>query len=148
MDQRRKGFKTSPFRKWTRSHIDNNYNRQGSTNNNGVKGIETSSGGWNNNSKEIKYWGCNGSHLYMNCPHNPNRKMAPIRVLQEASIVNDIAGNITRKNDDLEDRQVYHQSIILEVEGKISNTYVSILNDSGASLSYIAPRVLEKCNFQ
>ena len=35
---------------------------------------------------------------------------------------------------------------MLEVEGKISNMSVSILIDSGASLSYIAPRVLEKCN--
>ena len=34
---------------------------------------------------------------------------------------------------------------MLEVEGKISNTYVSILIDSGASLSYIAPKIVEKC---
>ena len=34
---------------------------------------------------------------------------------------------------------------MLEVEGKILNTPISILIDSGASLSYIAPRVVEKC---
>ena len=34
---------------------------------------------------------------------------------------------------------------MLEVEGKILNTIVSILIDSGASLSYIAPKVVEKC---
>ena len=34
---------------------------------------------------------------------------------------------------------------MLEVEGKILNTPVSILIDSGASLSYIAPRVVDKC---
>ena len=34
---------------------------------------------------------------------------------------------------------------MLEVEGKILNTLVSIFIDLGASLSYIAPRVVEKC---
>ena len=34
---------------------------------------------------------------------------------------------------------------MLEVEGKILNTLVSILINSGASLSYIVPRVVEKC---
>ena len=34
---------------------------------------------------------------------------------------------------------------MLEVEGKILNTLVSILIDSCASLSYIAPKVVEKC---
>ena len=34
---------------------------------------------------------------------------------------------------------------MLEVEGKILNTPVSILIDSGASLSYIAPKIVETC---
>ena len=34
---------------------------------------------------------------------------------------------------------------MLEVEGKILNTLVSILINSRASLSYIVPRVVEKC---
>ena len=110
-----------------------------------MKGTGTSIGGWNNNMKEIKCWGCNGPHLYKNCPHNPNKKMAPISMLQEASIVNDIAKNIPRISVALEDKQADHQSTMLEVESKISNTSVSILIDSRASLSYIAPRVLEKC---
>ena len=71
--------------------------------------------------------------------------MAPINMIQEDSTVNDIAMNIPRINVSLEDRQVDHQSAMLEVEGKKSNTYVSILIDSGASLSYIAPRVADKC---
>ena len=53
--------------------------------------------------------------------------------------------NIPRTNVALENRKPNNQFTMLEVEGKISNTYVSILIDSGASLSYIAPRVLEKC---
>ena len=34
---------------------------------------------------------------------------------------------------------------MLEVEGQILNTHVSIIIDSLSSLSYIAPRVVEKC---
>ena len=44
-DQRKKGFKPSPFRKGTRSHTDKNYNRPSSTNSNELKGIRTSNGG-------------------------------------------------------------------------------------------------------
>ena len=53
--------------------------------------------------------------------------------------------NIPQINVCLEDRQVDHQSTMLEVEGKILNTPFSILIDSRASLSYISPRVFEKC---
>ena len=145
MDQPRKGYKPSPFRKGTRIHMDNNYNRPGSIVNNGTKGTRTLNSGWNNNMKEIKYWGCNGLHLYRNCPHNPNRKMAPLNMLQEASIVNDITNNIPIINASLEYQHEDHQSTILDVEGKILNTHVSILIDLGAILSYIAPRVVEQC---
>ena len=44
MDQRKKGFKPSPFRKGTRNHTNNNYSRKVSTNSNEVKGIKTSNG--------------------------------------------------------------------------------------------------------
>ena len=54
LDQCKKGFKTSPFKKGTRSHTDNNYNRPSSTNINDVKSIENSSGWWNNISKDVK----------------------------------------------------------------------------------------------
>ena len=40
-------------------------------------------------------------------------------MLQEASTVNDIAINIPRINDALEDWQADHQSTMLEEEGKI-----------------------------
>ena len=103
-DQRKKGFNPSPFRKETRRYTDNNYNRPSSTNNNGVNGIGSSSGGWNNNSREIKCWGCNGPHLYINFPHNPNKKMTPTSMLQEASNANDLARNIARTNAALEYR--------------------------------------------
>ena len=71
--------------------------------------------------------------------------MAPVNMLQEASTINDIAINIPKINASLEDKQADHQFTMLEVEGKILITNVSILIDLGASLSYITPRVVEKC---
>ena len=71
--------------------------------------------------------------------------MDPVSMLQEASTVNGIARNTPRINASLEYRQEDHQSTMLEVEGKILNALVSILIDVGASLSYIAPRVVKKC---
>ena len=144
MDQRKKGFKPWPFRKEEKSHTDKNYKQPSVVNINGVKSTRTSSGGWNNDSKDVKCWGCNGPHVYINFPHNPRRKMAPISMLQEAFIVNDLAKRIPRINDSLEDWQTNHQSTMMEVEGKILNTFVSILIDLGDSLSYIAPKIVEK----
>ena len=62
-------------------NTNNNYSIPSSMNSNEINGIRTSSGGWNNNSKEIKFRGCDGPHLYKNFPHNPNRNMAPISML-------------------------------------------------------------------
>ena len=59
--------------------------------------------------------------------------------------MNDIARNIPIVNVSLEYRHVDHQSTMLEVEGKVLNINVSIIIDSGSSLSYIAPKVVEKC---
>ena len=53
--------------------------------------------------------------------------------------------NIPIVNVSLEYRQVDHQSTMLEVEGKVLNIHVSILIDSGSSLSYITPKVVQKC---
>ena len=86
-----------------RSYSDNYYNRSGSNINNGIKGARTFSRGGNNNTKEIKCWGCNGFHLYKKCSHNPKRKISPFNMLQEASTFNGIARNIPRINASLED---------------------------------------------
>ena len=65
-------------------------------------------------------------------------------MLHEACTVNELARSIPRINVALEGRQVDHQSTMLEVEGKIPKTCVSILINSGASLNYIAPTIVEK----
>ena len=48
----------------------------------------------------------------------------------------------------LEECQVDHQSIVVEVAGKIVEQSVSILIDLGSTHSYITPRVVEICAFK
>ena len=44
-----------------------------------------------------------------------------------------------------ENRQVDHQTSMVEVQGMIQNEFVSILIDQGAILSYVSPSIIEKC---
>ena len=59
--------------------------------------------------------------------------------------VGDLARTMPRINASLKNRQADYQTSMVEVEGKINQTPVSILIDPGASLSYISPNLVEKC---
>ena len=54
-------------------------------------------------------------------------------------IVGELERTIPRINAALENRQVEYQTSMVEVEGMINQTPVTILIDLGFSLSYIAP---------
>ena len=60
--------------------------------------------------------------------------------------VGELARSMPRINVALENRQADYQTSMVEVEGMINQTPVTILIDPGASLSYIAPQIVEKCN--
>jgi hypothetical protein len=45
----------------------------------------------------------------------------------------------------LDNKQDDHQASVVEMEGMITNHLVSILIDPGSNLSYIAPKVVDKC---
>ena len=47
-------------------------------------------------------------------------------------------------NAALENRQAEYQTSMVEVEGMINHSPATILIDPGASLSYIAPKLVEK----
>ena len=51
-----------------------------------------------------------------------------------------------RINAALENRQADYQTSMVEVEGKLNQTPISILIDWGDSLSYVSPNLVEKCN--
>ena len=59
--------------------------------------------------------------------------------------VGDLVRTMPRINAALENRQVDYQTSMVEVEGKINQTPLSILIDPRASLSYISPNLVEKC---
>ena len=58
----------------------------------------------------------------------------------------DVVNEMLRINAALENRQVDHQTSMVEVQGIMKNQPVSILIDLGSSLSYISTRIVEKCN--
>ena len=55
--------------------------------------------------------------------------------MQEEMIVGDLAKAMPRINTALENRQEDYQTSMVEVEGKLNQTPISILNDPGDSLS-------------
>ena len=63
----------------------------------------------------------------------------------EEMTVGDLARTMPRINASLENRQAEYQTSMVEVEGMINQTPIGILIDPRASLSYIAPKIEEKC---
>ena len=100
----------------------------------------------NNELKEsVKCRECQGLHYAKYCPKGKGN-FSNVHTIQEEEIVGDVANEMPRINAALENRQDYHQTSMVEVQGMIQNHYVSILIDPGASLSYVSPSIVEKCN--
>ena len=92
----------------------------------------------------LRCWECEETHLQRNFPHlNQSNKF--VHRLQESSIVGEVGKSYHQINATLENRQEDYQSAIVEIEGTISKRNISILIDPGATLSYIAPKVMEDC---
>eukprot|EP00253_Pinus_taeda_P016846 PITA_16846 len=68
--------------------------------------------------------------------------------IHEASTVGEVGRSLPRINAALEDRQAEYQPTMVEFEGNISNLTVSVLIDPGATLSYVSPKVVERCKLQ
>ena len=69
-----------------------------------------------------------------------------MHTIQEAETVGDVENEISKINSSLENQQTDHQTSMVEVQGMIQNQSVSIPIDLGASLSYVSPSIVEKCN--
>jgi hypothetical protein len=63
--------------------------------------------------------------------------------VKQAEIVEDIGRNVPRIYAALDNKQAKYQSHMIEVEGMINNQTIAILIDSGASHSYIDPKMVE-----
>jgi hypothetical protein len=90
----------------------------------------------------IQCWGCKGDHKYRDCPHK-NGKARAVHTVQQAEIVEDMGNRMPRIYAALENKQAEFQSHMIEVEGMINNRPLIILIYSGASHSYVDPRVVE-----
>jgi hypothetical protein len=90
----------------------------------------------------IECWGCKGNHRYRDCPHRKD-KARTIHIVQQAEIVEDMGSRMPRIYTTLDNKQTEFQSHIIEVEGTINNRPLVILIDSGASHSYVYPRVVD-----
>eukprot|EP00253_Pinus_taeda_P016057 PITA_16057 len=94
----------------------------------------------------VQCWGCGGPHYIKNCPQR--KGIEQLSQIHEASTVGEVGRSIPRINAALEDRQAEYQPTMVEFEGKISNLTISVLIDPGATLSYVSPKVVERCNLQ
>ena len=90
----------------------------------------------------LQCWGCGEYHYYKNCPHKAQTEQ--LSNMQVVSMVGDIARSTPKISATLDDHQAEYQPIMIECEGMIVDQPIFILFDSGSSLSYISPKVVEK----
>ena len=90
---------------------------------------------------QIKYRKCSGPHYARDCKNKTN---GVLHNLQEEPSVEDIT-RTPRIYAALDGRQEDHQATMVEIEGKILNTSISILIDPGACRSYVSPKFVDDC---
>jgi hypothetical protein len=90
----------------------------------------------------IQCWGCKENHKYRYCPHK-NGKARVVHNVQQVETMDGMDSRMERIYVALENKQAEFQSHMIEVEGMIKNQPFIILIDSGASHSYVDPRVVE-----
>jgi hypothetical protein len=103
--------------------------------------IET--GGKRPRKPPIQCWGCGEDHMYRDCPHR-GEKVRIVYNVQQVDTIEDMGRNVPRIYATLDNKQDEFQSHMIEVEGKINNQTIVILIDSGASHSYIDPKMVER----
>ena len=77
-----------------------------------------------------------------------NESARPAYNIQGVETVGQVEMVVPRICAALEDFQEDHQSIVVEVAGKIVEQSISILIDLGSTHNYITPRVVEICAFE
>jgi hypothetical protein len=90
----------------------------------------------------IQCWGFKENHKYIDCPHK-NGKARAIHNVQQGKTMKDMGSRMPRIYASLDNKHTEFRLHMIEVEGMINNQPFIILIDSGASHSYIDPRVVE-----
>jgi hypothetical protein len=91
----------------------------------------------------IQCWGCGGDHVLRDFPNRGGKVKIAYNV-QQVEIVEDMGKSVPRIYAALDNKQAEFQSHMIEVEGKINNQTIAILIDSGASHSYLDPKMVER----
>jgi hypothetical protein len=89
----------------------------------------------------IQCWGCKGDHMYKYFPHKGD-KVRIFHNVQQAKTMEDMDINVPKIYAAMDNKQAKFQSHMIEVEGMINNQIIAILIDSGASRSYIDPKMV------
>ena len=92
----------------------------------------------------VECWICKENHFSTQLPCKKNN----LHNIQEASTIGDVGGSVQRIYASLDGRKDGHKSQMIEVEGNIANKTITILIYFGASNSYIAPSLVEKCHLK
>eukprot|EP00253_Pinus_taeda_P011096 PITA_11096 len=95
---------------------------------------------------QVQCWGCGGPHYVKICPQWKGTEQ--LSQIHEASTVGEVGRSIPRINAALDDRQAEYQPTMVEFEGKISDLTITVLIDPGATLSYVSPKIVERCKLQ
>jgi hypothetical protein len=94
----------------------------------------------------IKCWGCEGDHMYRDFPHR-GEKVRIVHNVQQVIQLRTWEEMYQGSMQPLDNKQVEFQSHMIEVEGKINDQPIAILIDSGASHSYLDPKMVERFHF-
>ena len=78
----------------------------------------------------IKCSECNGLHYALVCP-NRKKTVSNMHTIQKEMTICDLARTMPRINATLENRKANYQTSMVEVEGKLNQTSISILIDLG-----------------
>jgi hypothetical protein len=148
----KKGSKSSGFKNYkknhrmnfpTRSVLQQNFPSVDGDKTSGLIPIKTD----NPSRKPLECWDCRGNHLRRDCPlRQPNSRK--VYNMQEDTTVNDVARSVPQIYAALDNNQADHQASVVEIEGMIFNHLVSVLIDPGSNLSYISPKIVDKCKLQ
>ena len=94
----------------------------------------------------MQCWRCGGTHLYRDFPYKKDNDN--IQTTRERAIVGEVAWNIPHISITLDNHQPDYQPSVIEVDGKILDKPISILIDSGSTLSYISTKLVDLCKMR
>jgi hypothetical protein len=131
VEQRKKGTKPPFFRNTTQGQPTPKEPRT------------TESVGQRPRKQPIQCWGCGGNHMFRDCSQR-GEKARTAHSVQQAATVKDMGGSVPRIYTVLDNKQTEFQLHMIEVEGIINDQPIAILIDSGASHSYLDPKMVER----